>query len=55
MKSAKLIVTSIRCDCNEENHIHYELHHQFAVSSALFIQVDDEVEWISLRNNRKLL
>jgi hypothetical protein len=55
MKSAKLIVMSIRCDCNDENHIHYEMHHQFAASNALFIQVNGEVEWISLRNTPKLL
>jgi hypothetical protein len=55
MKSAKHIVTSIRCDCNDENHIHYEMHRQIAVSNALFMQVTGEVEWISLRNTPKLL
>ena len=55
MKSAKLIVTSKRCDYNDENHIHYEMNHQFAVINALFIEVNDGVEWISLRNTPKLL
>ena len=38
-----------------KNNIHYEMHHQFAVINALFIPVNGEVEWISLRNTPKLL
>ena len=55
MKSAELIVTSMKCDYNDENHIHYEMHNQSAVSNALFMQVNGEVERISLRNTPKLL
>ena len=55
MKSAKLTVTFIKCNCNDEYHIHYEMHHQLSVSNGFIIEVNAEVEWISLRNTSDVL